>query len=60
MTKRTNIKIGVVAAVVLGFVAIAAFQFSGGLEYSSNIEDVKSNFNRDKDNVRLLVLLSPT
>lgn len=60
MTKRTYIKIGVVAALVLGFVTIAAFQFRGGLEYSANIADVKRDFNRDKGKVRLVVLLSPT
>lgn len=37
MTKRTYIKIGIVAALILGFVTIAAFQFRGGLEYSANI-----------------------
>lgn len=60
MTKRTYIKIGVVTALILGFVAIAAFQFRGGLEYSANIGDVKRDFNRDKGTVRLVVLLSPT
>jgi len=60
MTKRTYIKIGVVAALILGFVGIAAFQFSGGGPYSSDISEVKSQFNRDKGKVRLVVLLSPT
>lgn len=60
MTKRTYIKIGVVAALILGFALIAAIQFRGGLEYSSEITDVKRDFNRDKGKVRLVVLLSPT
>ena len=60
MTKRTYIKIGVVAALILGFVTIAAFQFRGGLDYSANIADVKRDFNRDKGKVRLIALLSPT
>jgi hypothetical protein len=60
MTKRTYIKIGVVAVLILAFVAIAALQFRGGLEYSSNIDDVSRDFNRDKGKVRLVVLLSPT
>jgi hypothetical protein len=60
MTKRTYIKIGVVASLVLGFAVIAALQFRGGLEFSSNISDVSRDFNRDKGKVRLLVLLSPT
>lgn len=60
MTKRTYIKIGVAVAIVLGFVGIAAFQFSGGGEYSANIADVKRDFNHDKGKVRLVVVLSPT
>lgn len=60
MTKRTYIKIGVVTAVILGFAALAAFQFSGGGEYLTNIADVKRDFNRDKGRIRLVVLLSPT
>jgi len=60
MTKRTYIKIGAVAAIILGFAGLAAFQFRGGLEYSTNISDVKRDFNRDKGRVRLVVLLSPT
>ena len=60
MTKRAYIKIGVVAAIVIGFAGLAAYQFSGGGEYSSDISEVKTQFNRDKGKVRLLVLLSPT
>jgi len=59
MTRR-KIKWIVVAAIVLGFAGIAAYQFSGGGEYSSDIAQVKTQFNRDKGKVRLLVLLSPT
>lgn len=60
MTRRTYIKIGVVAAIVLGFAGLAAYQFRGGAEFSSDIGEVKTQFNRDKGKVRLLVLLSPT
>ncbi len=60
MTRRTYIKVGVAAAVLLGFAGLAAFQFSGGGPYSTNIDDVKRDFNRDRGKVRLLVLLSPT
>ena len=60
MTKRTYIKIGVVAAIILGFAGLAAYQFAGGSKFSSNISEVKAQFNRDKGKVRLVVLLSPT
>lgn len=58
--KRLYIKIGVVAVVLLGFAALAVYQFSGGNEFSSNIGDVKAQFNKDKGKVRLVVLLAPT
>ena len=60
MTTRTYIKIGIAAALILGFVGIAAFQLRGGAEFSSDINEVKAQFNRDKGKVRLVVLLSPT
>jgi hypothetical protein len=59
MTRR-KIKWIVVAAIVLGFAGLAAYQFIGGGEYSSDISQVQTQFNRDKGKVRLLVLLSPT
>lgn len=58
--KRRYIKIGVIAAVLLGFAAIVLYQFSGGNEYSTNISDLRSKFNADKGKVRLVVLLAPT
>ena len=58
--KRIYIRIGVVAAVLLGFAALAVYQFSGGSEVSSNIGDLKSQFNKDKGKGRLVVLLAPT
>ena len=58
--KRIYIKIGVVAAVLLGFTALGVYQFSGGSEFSSNIGDLKSQFNKDRGKVRLVVLLAPT
>ena len=60
MTTRTYIKIAVVAAVILGFAGVAAYQFRGGKEYSTDVAGVKTQFNRDKGKVRLVTLLSPT
>ena len=60
MTKRTYIKIGVVAVLVLGFAVIAAFQFTGGKEYSSDIAGLKAQFNKDKGKVRIVTLLAPS
>lgn len=57
---RNYIKIGVVATVLLGFVALVIYQFTGGSDFSSDIDALKTEFNRDKGKVRLLVLLAPT
>jgi len=59
MTRRF-IKIGIVAAVLLGFAGLVIYQFTGGGDYSKDISQVKTQFNRDKGKVRLVVLLSPT
>lgn len=58
--KRGRLKFVVIGAAILGFAGLIAFQFSGGLDYSENLNGLKSEFNRDKGKVRLLVLLSPT
>ena len=60
MTKRTYIKISIVAVLILAFAAVAAFQFTGGREFSSDIAGLKTQFNKDKGKVRLVVLLAPT
>lgn len=58
--KRRYIKFAVIGAAILGIAAVVAYQFSGGLAYSENLDGLKAEFNRDKGKVRLLVLLSPT
>ena len=58
--KRSHIKIIVVAVVILGFAGVAAYQFTGGGEYSTDVAGVKAQFNKDKGKVRLVTLLSPT
>ena len=58
--KRKNIKWIVAAVLLLGFAGLLAYQFTGGLEYSTDINALRTQFNADKGKVRLLVLLSPT
>lgn len=60
MTKRTYIKIGVVTGLILIFGVVAAVQFRGGLDYSTDVAGVRTQFNKDKGKVRLVTLLSPT
>lgn len=57
---RKYIKIGVLAAVLLGFAALVVYQFTGGSDFSSDIGALRTQFNRDKGTVRLVVLLAPT
>lgn len=59
MTRR-KIKWIVVGVALLGIAGVVGYQFSGGGEYSSDIAQVKTQFNSDNGKVRLLVLLSPT
>lgn len=57
---RKNIKWIVAAAVVLGIAGLIGYQFTGGMEYSTDMNGLKAQFNTDRDKVRLLLLLSPT
>jgi hypothetical protein len=57
---RRKIKIAVVLAVLLGFSLLALYQFTGGNPYSSDMAELKAEFNRDRGKVRLVTLLSPT
>jgi len=49
-----------VAAAILGFGGLVIYQFTGGNDFSSDIDGLQTQFNRDKGKVRLIVLLSPT
>jgi len=57
---RKHITLLIIAVVVLGIAGLVAYQFTGGREFSSDMTQLKDQFNRDKGKVRLLVLLSPT
>lgn len=57
---RRWLKIGIVAVVVAGVAGIVAYQFTGGDEFSEDMNALRAEFNRDKGKVRLLALLSPT
>jgi len=55
-----NIKWIVAGVIVIGLAGLIAYQFSGGREYSTDMDALRTQFNSDKGKVRLLVLLSPT
>lgn len=57
---RKKLKLGIVAVVALVIVAVVLYQFVGGKAYSTDMNELHAQFNRDKGKVRLLVILSPT
>lgn len=59
MTQK-SIKWIVAAAVILVIAGLIAYQFTGGREYSTDMNALRTQFNADKGKVRLLLLLSPT
>ncbi len=58
--KRKNIKWIVGGILLIGLGGLIAYQFSGGREYSTDMNALRSQFSGDKGKVRLLVLLAPT
>ena len=58
--QANNPKVLVPIAVVIVALILVASVFTGGKPYSTNLDDLKKQFNSDKGKVRLLMLLSPT
>ena len=58
--KANNPKVLVPFAVAVAAVIVVSSVFTGGKPYSTNLADLRKQFNDDKGKVRLLMLLSPT
>jgi hypothetical protein len=58
--RANNPKILIPVALAIAALALGLTLFTGGKPYSSNPDDVRTQFNSDKGKVRLLMLLSPT
>ena len=58
--RANNPKILIPVLLAIVFVAIAVSLFAGGKPYSTDLEDLKKQFNNDRGKVRLVMLLSPT
>lgn len=58
--KANNPRILIPVAILLVIVVVAGNFLTGGAPYSSNLEDLKTQFNRDKGKVRLMMLLAPS
>jgi len=58
--KANNPKILIPIAILLAVLIYAGNFLTGGASYSSNLDELKTQFNKDKGKVRLLMLLSPS
>jgi hypothetical protein len=58
--KANNPRILIPIAIVLVVLIFAGNFLMGGSPYSSNLDDLKVQFNKDKGKVRLLMLLAPS
>jgi hypothetical protein len=58
--KANNPKILIPIALAVVLVILLSSVFTGGKPYSTNLDDLRTQFNADKGKVRLLMLLSPT
>ena len=59
--KRKYLWLTLLVVAVLAAVFIGGFLFtSGNREYSSDLNQLRAQFNQDRGKVRLLLLLSPT
>ena len=58
--KANNPKVLVPVALAIVALILLATVFTGGKSYSTNLDDLRKQFNSDTGKVRLLMLLSPT
>jgi hypothetical protein len=58
--KANNPKVLIPIALAIVVLILVSTVFTGGKPYSTNLDDLKKQFNSDKGKVRLLMLLSPT
>jgi hypothetical protein len=58
--KANNPRILIPIAIVLVVLIFAGNFLTGGSPYSSSLDDLKVQFNKDKGKVRLLMLLAPS
>lgn len=64
--KGRKIEVTVLGVLLLGLIAFVGYEFMSGkkqsesVNYSSDLQKLKNDFNADKGKVRLVLLLSPT
>ena len=58
--RANNPKLLIPFALLIVLVVLLTNFLTGGKPYSTNLDDLRAQFNRDRGNVRLLMLLSPS
>jgi hypothetical protein len=58
--RANNPKVLIPVALGTVIIVLALSVFTGGKPYSTDLADLRKQFNSDKGKVRLLMLLSPT
>ncbi len=64
--KGRKIEAAILGVLLLGLIAFVGYQFMSGkkksepLNFSSDLQKLKNDFNADKGKARLVLLLSPT
>ncbi len=58
--RANNPKLLIPIALLIVLVVLLTNFLTGGKPYSTNLDDLRAKFNRDRGNVRLLMLLSPS
>ena len=52
--------LGIILLLVIAGVSVGLYLMTGGRTYSSDLNSLRAEFNKDKGKVRVLLLLSPT
>ena len=58
--KPNRLKVLIPIALLLAVLIYAGNYLTGGAPYSANLGDLKTQFNKEKGKVRLVMLLAPT
>ena len=58
--RANNPKVLIPAGIGIVLIALGLSLFTGGNPYSTDLADLRNQFNKDTGKVRLLMLLSPT
>ena len=58
--RANNPKLLIPIALLIVLVVLLTNFLTGGKPYSTSLDDLRTQFNRDRGNVRLLMLLSPS